>query len=209
MKALIAIVSVFWLAGCSLVRDVPPEQSYQLRTVPQTARAGACTDRVIRMALIQAPEWLKGTEIYYTADDSRFYRYTRARWEMPPLVQLQQLTENALVESGMFEAVLPYRSLAKNDLLLEIRLERMLQHIDAAGKGATDVMLYGVLVDQYSRRVIAQKTFRYTTQDGPGDVQSALKAWESAIQSYQEALLDWLQTQCASHPKTDRSDVDL
>jgi len=209
MRTLIILLTAFWFAGCSLTREVPPEQGYQLHLDAPEAKEAACADRVLRVALLQAPQWLQGTAIYYAADGGRLYRYTRARWEQPPVFQLQQITEKCIIESGLFEAVVPYKSQAKNDWLLEIRIERMLQRIDAAGAGETELMLYGVLVDQYSRIVMAQKTFRYASSSEKANVQTAMDAWNRAAASYRDDLLNWLQQQCNDQPKEDRSDVDL
>lgn len=208
-SAILFILTALLIGGCSLTRDVPPEQSYQL--VVEAARAGepVCADRVIRVALLQAPQWLFGNAIYYAGEQNKFYRYTQARWEEPPVGQLQILTEKSLIEGGQFRAVIPYKSLAKNDWLLEIRIEQMLQHIDARGKSRTELMLYGVLVDQYSSTVVAEKTFQYERTDEQGNVQSAVNAWQEALGTYQRDLLTWLHSQCRAHPKEDRSDVDI
>ena len=210
MKWMTSLLVMGLLGGCSLTREVPPVQSYYLNGgAPVEAAAASCGGRVLRIALIDGPQWLSGTAIYYGTDDQKMYRYTRARWEQPPIEQLQQLTEKSIIESGLFGGVVSYRSLAKNDWLLELHFERMTQHIDAQGHGTTELMLYGVLIEQYSRHILGQKTFRYVKQSDAADVQSAVDGWSEGVGSFEPEFVRWLQQQCDAQPKVDRSDVDI
>ena len=198
------------LGGCSLTREVPPVQYYRLGAPEATAVSPAvCPDRVVRVALLQAPQWLFGTAIGYSGTDHRRYTYTRAAWESSVVDQLQQLTEKRLIEAGLFGGVIPYKSLAKNDWLLEVRIEAMQHEIDASGGAKQTLMLYAVVVEQFDRRVIAQKTFVYTEHSEGADVQSAVDAWSRETQAYLDALSQWLRHQCEMHPKVERGDVDL
>ena len=84
----------------------------------------------------------------------------------------------------------------------------MTQHIDAAGRGTTELKLYADLVEGYSRRILAQKAFGYR-QESAGDAQSAVEAWSKGSAVFAGELVRWLQQQCIAFPKPDRSDVDL
>lgn len=210
IKATLALAGVL-LGGCSLTREVPPIQYYHFDTgrVVQAASERVCADRVVRIALIQAPDQLQDTSIYYSGADHKTYSYSLAQWEASPMDMLQQITEKSVIEGELFKAVIPYKSLAKNDWLLEVRMERMSQHIGDGDAARTELFLYAVVVDQYSRRIIDEKQFRYDAVQENGDVASAVGAWNDALKQFQHALNDWLQEQCVQNPKPDRSDVDL
>ncbi|MHC3995191.1 ABC-type transport auxiliary lipoprotein family protein [Thiomicrolovo sp. ZZH C-3] len=211
MKWVIGILIAVLIGGCSVTREAPPVQSYRLDGGAMITVAGAegCHERVIRIALIEAPQWLEGTAIHYAGTDHRFYRYTRARWEQSPVQQIQQMIEKSVIESALFDGVVPYKSLAKNDWLLEVRIEQMLQTIGETGAGETELMLYAVLVDQYSRRILAQKSFTYRQQSSAADVRSAVKGWNEGVSAFKTALIAWLAQQCGTQEKVNRSDVDL
>ena len=210
MKWITTIVLATLLGGCSLVRELPPVQSYYLEGNESIAASGAsCGGRVIRVALVDAPQWLGGTVIYYTGADQKMYRYTRARWEEPPTAQLQQIIENSLVASGLFNAVVPYQSLAKNNWLLEVRVEKMSQHISTSGSGETELKLYAVLVDRYSRRVLAQQVFNYRNEGSKGDVQGAIDGWNRSMGLFAGDLVAWLAQECAAAPEHDSNNADL
>ncbi|WP_345972351.1 ABC-type transport auxiliary lipoprotein family protein [Sulfurimonas diazotrophicus] len=211
MKWITGVLMALLVSGCSLTREAPPVQSYRLNDGAQivVSSAEGCRERVIRIALIEAPQWLGGTAIHYAGSDHRFYRYTQARWEQSPVQQIQQMIEKSVIESGLFVGVVPYKSLAKNDWLLEVRIEQMLQTIGETGAGETELMLYAVLVDQYSRRILAQKTFAYRHKSAVSDVRSAMEGWSEGISEFKTALIAWLVQQCDTQAKVDRSDVNL
>jgi ABC-type uncharacterized transport system auxiliary subunit len=208
MKWIWPLLVLIAFGGCTLTREVPPSQGYHLEDVNVSPVGKQCDNRVIRVSFIQGAQWLQGTSIHYGGTDGKTYTYLRARWEQPPLEQLQQIVESSIIQSGLFTGVIPYRSLAKNDLLLELHVISMTQTIDERGHGKTELMLYGVLVDQYSRRILSQKTFRYD-RTGEGDAQSAVDAWNGDVRIFIPAMIAWLQEACEAHPKLDRSDVDF
>ncbi len=186
------------LGGCSITREVPPPVTYHLQTqstAPLSLQT-PCKKRVLRVALIESPKWLRGTEIYYSGEQSRMYRYTRARWQMSPTDQLQQVVENSISDSGLFQAVIPYKSLVKNDWLLEIRVEKLSQTVQNDGSGRTEFKAYAVLLEQYSRRVLSQKTFDYRHKQARGDVESAMQAWSKDTDTFKNDLLQWLAGSC-------------
>ncbi|GEM_PF-2916601 len=211
MKTLLTGIFLLLMAGCSLTREVPPPVTYHLQTdgvSPKTMHE-TCTKKVVKVALVSTPKWLKGTEILYSDTHGRMYRYTRARWQIPPADQLQQITENALADSGVFRAVVPYRSLAKYDWALEVRLEAMTQRIADDGSAETDLRLYAVLVERYTRHVLAEKRFDYRARQEKGDAESAVAAWSEAAGKFETDLPAWLENVCKTVPAKDRSDVDL
>ncbi len=208
---LLWLTAVLLFGGCSITREVPPAVAYQLRT-PGTAALPSptrCRKHVLRVALLQSPKWLRGTDIYYSAEANRMYRYTRARWQIPPTDRLQQIVENALSDSGIFATVVPYKSLAKNDLLLETRLEALSQTVTDKGKGRTEFKAYAVLIEQYSRRVVSQKTFVYRQEQERGDVQSAMQAWSEDAARFENDLIAWLGQVCETVGNPEHGDAAL
>jgi len=210
-RGMMAALAALVFTGCSVTREVPPAQTYHLQAeaVGSAEHADACGDRVLRVALLQSPKWLRGTDIYYGDTHRKMYRYTRARWEMPPSDQLQQIVENAVGDRVGFAAVVPYKSLAKNDWLLEVRLEKMTQVIDDDGSARTELKLYAVVLEQYSRHIVAERTFDYRAVQEKGDVDSATAAWSAAVSRFETDLTHWLAGLCGSHPLPDKRDVDL
>lgn len=206
----LAVIALFFSA-CSLTREVPPPVTYHLqidRTIETSSEQG-CRERVMRIALIQSPQWLKGTDIFYSDAHRKLYRYTKARWEQAPANQLQHIIENAVTEAGLYKGVIPYKSLAKNDWLLEIRLEQMMQQIADDGSAKTVLKLYAVLIDQYSRQILAQKKFHYTDESAQGNAQTAVAAWSHASGELQKDMTSWLADECQGQSPAKRSDIDI
>lgn len=205
MRTLLLAGIMLFFSACSLTREVPPSVSYHLDTQTEVVSSSeqGCRERVIRVALIQSPKWLKSTSIFYSDGHNRRYRYTRARWEETPTDQLQQLIEQAVTDSELYKGVIPYKSLAKDEWLLEVRLEEMEQQIADDGSADTVLRLYAVLVDQYSRALLAQKRFTYRVTEMPGDVENAVLAWSQGTGKFELELTQWLEDECREqHPLT-------
>lgn len=211
MRWLLAAFLPLIFTACSVTRQVPPAVTYHLDPVMVAVAAGqkGCAERVIRVSPIQSPQWLQSTDIYYSDTHRRLFRYTRSRWEQPPTDQLQQLIENAVTQSGLFKGVIPYRSQAKNDWLLEIRLEGMMQRIADDGSAETELRLYAVLVEQYGRHILAQKHFDYVQTCGEGNAAGAVAAWSEGSAAMLKALIEWLEEECRLHPRVERGDVNF
>lgn len=202
MRLLLLAIIALSFTACSLTREMPPSVSYHLSpqtTIVSSSEMG-CRERVIRVAMIQSPKWLKSTSIFYSDAHNRRYRYTRARWEETPADQLQQRIEQAVTETALYKGVVPYKSLAKNEWLLEVRLEQMAQQIADDGSADTELKLYAVLIDQYSRDVLAQKQFHYVKTTDVADAENAVRAWSDATSRLESELTQWLEDECREQP---------
>lgn len=210
MRTVLVFVFVLMISGCSLTREVPPSQVYRLD--PQAAKMVSvepgCHDRVLRIASLQSPRSLMSTTIYYRDTHARRYQYTRARWQQSPTEQLQQIIENGVSASGLFAGVTPNKSLAKEDWLLEVRVEAMDQQIADDGSSNTVFGLYAVLIDRYSRELFAQKRFEYSEESEVSDVMSAVASWSQATARFETELIRWLETECSARPSVDPDDAD-
>jgi len=205
MRVLLLAFLALYVAGCSLTREVPPSMAYTLepQVSVEASSETACRDKVLRVALIQSPKWLKSTDILYKDTHQRRYRYVNARWEQTPTDQLQQVVENALTDSELYKGVIPYRSLAKNSWLLEVRLEQMSQQIADDGSATTELKLYAVLIDQYSRELLAQRRFQYTSSQRVSDVDSTVASWSHSTAFFVPELTQWLEGECTQHSEYD------
>lgn len=200
MNILLPALLLTLLGGCSLMREAPTVTRYQLPTASQIQlpEARGCRDLTFRVAQMQSPVWLRSDAIHYTDDRHRLYRYVKAQWDQPPRDQLQQLIENAVSRSALFKGVVPYKSLARDQWLLELRVEAMLQTIEAE-QSSVELAVAAVLVESYSRQVVDARTFRY--RDGaPANAVGAINAWSRQSTQMGEALVDWLATHCTTEP---------
>lgn len=197
MKYALAVIVIVWLQGCSLMREAPPTTLYRIDlNVPvKSSSETQCSKKTLRVSQLMAAPWMQSNSIYYRDEKHRLYRYVFARWEQSPRSQLQQLAENSIARSGLFKGVVAYKSLIRNDWLLELRIETMMQTIVQRGQSRVDLAIDAVLVDGYSRRLIDQRAFRYHSE-ADADVAGAVGAWNIQSTQLADELGEWLSSVC-------------
>jgi ABC-type uncharacterized transport system auxiliary subunit len=198
--AIIAGSLVLLTGGCSIQKSVPPVATYRIAVEPaEAAYAGTqCRDKTLRIALLEGSELFRSRTIHYVDDTSKQYGYTKARWAESPSKQLRYLLERSVAQSGLFNGVIPYRSQAKNDLLLETNVNSFLQVIHEDGSSVAELSMTQSLIDQFSGKILATKRIMLSKEAASADVEGAVDAFNALVS---EALLmtnRWLDDECRS-----------
>ncbi len=211
MRWTIALFTLLLFGGCSVVKDVPEPAYVRLQPESFAAdhRAGTCRDRVLQLAAPDAPMPLQTIDIVYTDSNGTVYRYTKTRWETPPVLQWRRLVETTLAGSGLFKAVVSDDSLAKSDWIMEWRLADMSQTIADDRSARTRLSFFVSVLDRYSREVIAQRVFAYTRTQKEGDLRTALASWNAMGERFEGDLAEWFAQLCERHPSPGNPDAGL
>lgn len=194
MQWLLAVIFLA-LSGCSLQSTVPPTAKYSLNADPEIPliKESAFKEKVIRMGVIESPTMLAGTTIYYTTDSGESYAYTKSRWNESVTAKISNAMIETLSKSHLFKDVIPFRSLAKNDLILEINIYDFSQVIHDDGSSTVHMAVKLRVVEQYSRKIVASKLFEHSINDLDGNVQGAIKGYNQLLKSSLEETVKWLQ----------------
>ena len=198
-KSLIVQISVGMLflvfAGCSLQTTVPAVSKYSLDVTPniKEVKNSPYRDKVIRMGVLESLPSLSGTTIYYTTDSAESYSYTKSRWNESVSIQLERLLNRSLSKSKMFKDVVPFRSLANNDLIFEINIYEMTQVVHDDGTSTMGLGIKLRVVEQYSRKIIATELFEKEITEEEGNVKGALKGYNSLVSDLLVETQTWLK----------------
>ena len=192
-------LGLFMMGGCTLQSKVPPVSKYQLDVSTDVAATGAegCKDKVVRLGLIESSMLLNGRNIYYSTDDAQSFTYTKARWIEPLSSQLANLIEQSITKREIFKDVIPIRSLARNDLLLESSIYDFSQKIHADGTTTLHLSMKFVLLQQYERTIIATKFFDISQDEKEGNIEGALKGYNVLVRQLLEETNSWLEESCS------------
>ncbi len=211
MRWTMTFLTLLLFGGCSVVKDVPEPAYVRLHPESFAAdnRVGTCHDRVLRLAAPDAPMPLQTIDIVYSDSNGTVYRYTKTRWETPPVLQWRRLVETTLAGSGLFKAVVSDDSLAKSDWIMEWRLADMSQAIADDGSARTRLSFFVSVLDRYSREVIAQRLFTYTRTQKEGGLQRALASWNAMGERFEGDLAEWFAQLCKRYPATRHRDAGL
>ena len=183
------------LSGCSIQSTVPPTSKLSLNAHPKipVIKDSAFKEKVIRMGVIESTTMLSGTTIYYTTDSGENYSYTKARWNESVTKKLGDAMVQSLSKSHIFKDVIPFRSLAKNDLIFEINIYDFSQVIHDDGTSTVHMAVKLRVVEQYNRNIIATKLFEKSINDLEGNVQGAMKGYNKLLNDCLTETLKWLQ----------------
>jgi len=197
-KLVMVALAAVLVSGCSIQTTVPATSKYSL-TVDQPVAAvtnSRFKDQVIRMGVIESSALLNGTDIYYTSDNGQSYSYTRARWNEGASQQLGDLMMHSVAKTGIFKDVVPLRSLAKSELILEINIYDFTQKIHDDGTTTLHLAVKLRVVDEYTRVIIATKLFDMEDKEKEGNIDGAIKGYNKLVAQLLRETNSWLQESC-------------
>ena len=185
--------------GCSLQTTVPPVAKYLLNVKVDTkpSKVSCYRDKVVRVAQIDSPMILAGRTIIYSTDKGQSYSYTKSRWMESVTNQLSVLIMQTITHKAIFKDVIPFRSLADNDLILETGLYDFSQVIHDDGSSSVHLLLKVRLVEQYSRKIVTNKLFELKKDGLTGDVDGAIEGYNILVRELLKGIDQWLEESCS------------
>lgn len=189
---------LFVFGGCTLQSKVPPVSKYQLEVSTDGAlsEVEGCKEKVLRLGMIENSPQLDGRNIYYSVESGQTYTYTKARWAEPVSRQLANLIETSITKKAIFKDVIPLRSLAKNDLLLESSIYGLSQTIHEDGSTTLHLSMKFVLLQQYERTIVATKFIELQQNENEGNIEGALKGYNLLVARLLQEMNSWLEESC-------------
>ena len=190
------------LSGCSFQTTVPAVSKYSLSVTSdiKVVQNSPYSDKVIRMGVLESLPSLSGKTIYYKSDSAENYTYIKARWNESVSVQLERLLNRSLSRSKMFKDVVPFRSLANNDLIFEINIYEMTQVVHANGGSTMRLAVKLRVVEQYSRKILAAKLFEEEINEEEGNVKGALTGYNKLVSDLLVETQAWLKELAENTP---------
>jgi len=190
------------LSGCSFQTTVPAVSKYSLSVTPdlKAVANSPYSDKVIRMGVLESLPSLSGTTIYYKSDSAESYSYIQSRWSESVSVQLERLLNRSLSRSKMFKDVVPFRSLANNDLIFEINIYEMTQVVHDDGGSTMRLAVKLRVVEQYSRKILAAKLFEEEIKEEEGNVKGALSGYNRLVSDLLVETQTWLNALAQEKP---------
>ncbi len=203
MRTLIYSINILFLSmiflGCSLQTTVPASSKYMLNnnTEVKATAESRYKDKVLRVGRMESSALLAGRSIHYEVENGRSYSYTKARWLESVPQQFTNLIMISLTKTEIFKDVIPFRSLAKNDLILETSLYAFTQTIHEDGSSTLTITMKVRLVEQYSRKIIENRLFELKKEGVSGNSEGAADGYQQLSDELLTEINSWLQESCA------------
>ena len=191
--------SLIFIGGCSLQSTVPAASKYSLSAdyKVDVVQNSQFSDKVIRLGVIESSALLNSSSINYTSDNGQSYSYTKARWNEGVSKQLGNLLMRSIAKTKIFKDVAPLRSLAKNDLILELNIHDFSQHIHEDGSTTLHLLVKLRVIEQYNRKIVATKLFDMKQKEQEGNIDSTIKGYNILVSKLLVETNSWLEASSA------------
>ena len=189
-RPVVALVALFATA-CVTHRALPVR--YDLEASPSPVRPDPRLNATIAIAPIQAPSWLSTTALLYRLDyeaPARLSPYTRSAWTAPPseLLTLRLRQRISAANDGFTLERLPSEA---DGYQLRITLEDFTQVFQTPHHSQCRVRMSATLIRR-GGEVLAQRTFRTTSEAPTADAAGAVEGLLDASDSNLAQIVAWL-----------------
>ncbi len=191
MMKFILIFILLWLNGCSSKQT--PLKVYTLDT-PKIVETSSSQFRY-KTIKVSFPQTLKekiSSKMRYSYSMSEQGAYLNSQWSNNIGKLLQGTVIQALEQSRLFKAVLPYESTAGEDYRLESSIFDFSHHVRGTSSHAV-VSIQFSLINTYTGRLIKTKRFSYRESTSTIDAQGYVTATNVAVGKLGRDLVDWLR----------------
>lgn len=201
VRSFLIVVCCLASAACSLSPPKTWKYNYALRPMaaPAQGQAGGApaVAATLRVAAVEAPNWLDGRDMYYQLNYSnrdRISAYSESRWLASPPVMIQRLMLQGLSGAGDWKAVIGADDNARADYVVHLRLMEFQQTFKSKQDSFGLLMVRATLIDAGHDAVLSQHTFRFEVPSPSADADGGAQALSKASHDLVAAVRQWLLT---------------
>ncbi len=192
MNKLILIFILLWLTGCSSKES--PLKVYTLSTITGIkASNNKFKHATIKVTYPQSLKEKISQKMSYSYSRAEKGVYQNSQWSNDIGKLLEGTFIQALDESKLFKAVLPYVSTAHEDYRLESSIFTFSHQVRGEQSHAL-VSIQFALVDTDTGKLIKTKRFSYKVATKSIDAQGYVEATNEAVGRVTKDMLKWLQS---------------
>lgn len=200
MKQLIvAVLLVFVSGGCSIMTTVKGVNEYRIAypAVNTAAAPGNCAPYLLKVNYVRSSELLKSQRIYYVQTPGNTQNaFTQSRWVQSPAKRIEELVEQTVSGSGIFNNVVHFDSMARGDLLLETTLIDFTHYFDVNDTPSVRFMAHVALLKQPQMQIVATKRYDWTLPNASADAEGGVTALNTLCERFLQENIEWLEGVC-------------
>ncbi|MFK5881784.1 MAG: ABC-type transport auxiliary lipoprotein family protein [Sulfurospirillum sp.] len=190
-KTIIFVISVFFIAGCSIKEVSKPVVKYDINT-PIKISSKTKSNKILKVSRFKTPIYLFGNKIWYQRDSFKTNSYLYSSWNQDFSSMIEQKVANTLYKSSLFKSVFSKYSKAKADIILEGEIISALQYVKKESAYVVfEIRLY--LIDSKRSKIIGSKDFSYKKRCDTVDAPGAVKAYNRIIKTFSKEVVLWLK----------------
>ncbi|MCP3851996.1 MAG: hypothetical protein GY694_17430 [Gammaproteobacteria bacterium] len=191
LSLILLLIGLFLISACTpSIKKIDPHKYYTLYFQDSENKAATPIYDFVKVDLPHAPTNHMTTSILYSENLFQRNSYSQSKWKEPLPTMLQEWLVQSINNMNLFSGVIRVASRANVPLMLETDIVKF-EH--ATYNNEVNVSLRVILIQYAKRKVIKQRLFNYKIKVDQASAESAVHAFNIALQQFNNELYLWLK----------------
>ncbi len=198
IKIVLIVLSVVLFSGC-VATTTPPMNEFRVNSNLSFSALSEsqCNKKSLKVAQAFSANSLKSLKMKYAYGENRQFIYSQSQWALSPNQAITSEIINLLKDLELFSSVQIAKSKSRNNMLLEISIDKFMQHFSADGSSSyVNVEISFTLLDNASKKIFATKTFKQRSDVEILSADGGVEALNTALRTVLLGSSIWFEDIC-------------
>lgn len=197
LKNISLIIVLILFIGCSVKQPYITEYNMKIKDFPKNKISKNCNNKTIKVLQAFSDNTLMSTNMNYVLGKYKQYSFTKSQWSIPVNQMVTLNITNMLNQLDVFKSVQNYKSITKDDYILQSNIIDFKQYFSEDSKSSyVKVTINISLIDYNSNTIIHSKTFSSVINTETLDAYGGVKAFNKAFSKVLEEIDKWIVSIC-------------
>jgi len=190
------IISILFI-GCSVKQPYITEYKMDIKKFPRNEISKNCNNKTLKVLQAFSDNTLMSTNMNYVLGKYKQYSFSKSQWSIPVNQMVTLSLTNMLNQLNIFKSVQNYKSITKDDYILQSNIIDFKQYFSEDSKSSyVKVTINLSLINYNSNEVIHSKTFSSIIETQTLDAYGGVKAFNTAFSKILEDIAKWISMIC-------------
>jgi len=190
------IISILFI-GCSVKQPYITEYNMKIKDFPKNKISNNSNNKTIKVLQAFSDNTLMSTNMNYVLGKYKQYSFTKSQWSIPINQMVTLNITNMLNQLDIFKSVQNYKSITKDDYILQSNIIDFKQYFSEDLKSSYVKVIINIsLIDYNSNKIIHSKTFSSIIETQTLDAYGGVKAFNTAFSKTLEDIAKWISMIC-------------
>ena len=190
------IISILFI-GCSVKQPYITEYKMDIKKFPRNEISKNCNNKTLKVLQAFSDNTLMSTNMNYVLGKYKQYSFSKSQWSIPVNQMVTLSLTNMLNQLNIFKSVQNYKSITKDDYILQSNIIDFKQYFSKDLKSSyVKVTINLSLINYNSNEVIHSKTFSSIIETQTLDAYGGVKAFNTAFSKILEDIAKWISMIC-------------
>ncbi len=197
LKSISLFIIITILTGCSVKQPYITEYKMDIKQFQKNGMSKKCKNKTLKVLQAFSDSTLRSSNMNYILGKYKQYSFTKSQWSIPVNQMVTLSLTNMLNQLDIFKSVQNYKSITKDDYILQSNIIDFKQYFSEDSKSSyVKVIINLSLIDYNSNEVIHSKTFSSVIETKTLDAYGGVKAFNTAFSQILEDVVIWISEIC-------------